>query len=641
MTDAVPSAPPATVFVSYSRTDQKRALPLIRALEGAGYQVWWDGLLEAGDTFLPTTEAALESAQAVVVLWSQAAVTSHWVRDEATRGRDRRCLVPLSLDGSEPPLGFRQFQVTDFSRWKGKHAAPEFQKVLRTIESLAGRPPQVPLAPPPASRISRRMAIGSALAVLTAGGALASWRLGLLGPSAAANSVAVLPFRNLSGDPAQDYFSDGLSEELRATLSRNPQLAVMAETSSNTFREARQGAQKIAQTLGVAFILEGSVRRGGDAVRITAQLVDGKTGFEKWSQTFDRTLDRVLEVQSDIATIVADALAASLLLGGKKPSERIGGTRNTQAFDAYLRGRALYKLAADEASDRGALALYDKALALDPKFAAAQVGRSVAHTAIASTWSRGDQVKTHVLQAIAAANAAIQLAPDLAEAHSALGFVLLNGKLDVRGAQVPFQKSFELGSGNASVLVAYAEYAAFVGRFEEGRLAIERARQLDPLNSAVFRIAGLVEFYARNLDGAQTAFRTALSLNPKSGIVHRYLGDIALAKGKAGEARALYAQEPFDMLRLPGLAIADMRLSNPAAAEQQLAGLVGKYGNNSLYQQAEVLAQWGRPAEALTAIEQAYEAGDAGLVTSRYDPLLDPIRQDPRFVTILRKLGFN
>lgn len=631
---------PVSVFLSYSRGDRAKALKIIAALEASDMRVWWDGMLEGGDAFAHSTESALETADAVVVLWSETSIQSHWVRDEATRGRDRGRMVPISLDGAQPPLGFRQIHYVDLSKWRGKVAAPEFAELLRAIRTTAGAPHQqlaFGSGMPAMRQLPRRHVLGLGIgAAAVMGGGLAAWKYGLFGAAAQINSVAILPFKNLSGDPAQEYFSDGLSEELRTTLSLNSQLEVAAETSSNSFRTSTADAKAIASALKVAFILEGSVRRSDKLLRIAAKLVDGTTGFEKWAQSFDRKQGDVLAVQSEIAAIVADALAVSMAVPA-----RAGGTRDAAAFDAFLRGMALYKLAADEKSDRGALAAFDQAVRLDPKFAAAHAARSRAITVIAGTYGRSDELKALYQQAIDAANRAISLAPEMAEGHFALGFVMINGRLDVRAAQQPYQKSFELGYGNAGVLTAYGEYAANIGQFADGRRAIQRAQRLDPLNSSVFRSGGLLEFYARDYAAAEAALNSALAINAKSGVAHRILGDMLLLGGKVKEARDHYASEPFAILRMPGLAIADMRLAGRAAGELQLKAMIEEFGDNSLFQQAEVLAQWGQTGAALTALEKALAAGDPGLVQTRNDPLLDPIRHEGRFEAVLSKLGFT
>ena len=357
-----------TVFLSYSRDDQKRALPIINLLESHGYSVWWDGMLEGGERFARTTHAALQRAKAVVVLWSKTSIGSHWVHDEATQGRDRRCLVPLSIDGSQPPLGFRQFQVIDAGATI-KPDSPQMLGMLRAVAALHDRPFDIPAAKPQRMpQFNRRTAISGGVMIAVLSGGAAAWKTGLLGGNLAQNSIAVMPFANLSGDASQQYFSDGLSEELRATLSLNQQLTVAAQMSSANVQEMNLDVKAIAGRLDVAYILDGSVRRAADILRITAKLIDGSTGFQKWSQTFDRKGGDIFAVQSEIATIVADQLAVTISANSKRQMRGAGGTDSIQAYDAYLRGKALYKLAADEKTDRAALEQYNQAIALDPKF---------------------------------------------------------------------------------------------------------------------------------------------------------------------------------------------------------------------------------------------------------------------------------
>lgn len=638
--------PGPDVFLSYNRGSSEFAQKVFDALTGEGLDVWWDAMLGGGDNFAHTTEQALETAGAVVVLWSAEAVQSHWVRDEATRGRDRGRLVPVSIDGTQPPLGFRQIQYLDLSGWKGSRTDPRFDGLIKAIRATAERPheqasfqPSLPQGPAATSRRGALLIGGGATAALLAGG-FGLWKSGLLGGQTRTNSVAVLPFRNLD-DAGQAYFSDGLAEELRATLSRISNLAVAAETSSNSFRDAGPGVRQIAKALGVSFLLQGSVRRAGDMVRITTQLVDGATGFEKWSRTFDRNLVDIIAVQSEIATLVADALAISIAGAGQAPGKRAGGTNSSAALDAFLRSKALYLSASNEEETRAALAELDKAIAIDPKFAAAHAYRSRVLTYVTSAFSSGHAMKGAFATSVEAARTAVRLAPDMAEGYSALGFVLSNGQLDIKAAQEPYQRSYELGFGNADMLTAFADFAANVRRFEEGRNASARARELDPLNANVFRSAGYLEFSARDYDAAVPLLRTALSLNAKSSVANATLGDIALLRGQTVEARGWYEKESSTLSRLRGLATALMRLGDSAGADKFMAELIERYGTNSYYQQAQIFAQWQKLPEALEAIEKAYEAGDSGLVLMLCDPLLDPVRQDPRFVSVLRRLGFT
>ncbi len=638
--------PGPDVFLSYNRGNADFAQKLFDALSGAGLDVWWDAMLGGGDAFAQTTEDALESAGAVVVLWSAEAIQSHWVRDEATRGRERGRLVPVSIDGTRPPLGFRQIQYLNLSGWTGDAADPRLAAVIKAIRAAATR--RRDQAGFHAPLQSEQMVTNRRGALLIGGGALALaaggigvWQAGFFTGQPRKNSVAVMPFRNLSDDPQQAYFSDGLSEELRATLSRNANLAVAAETSSNSFRNAGSTVRQIAQALGVAFMLQGSVRRAGETVRITAQLVDGATGFETWSKSFDRKLADIIAVQSDIAALVADALAVNIAGAGQTPVQRAGGTASSAALDAFLRSKALYLSAATEAETRRALDELDKAIAIDPKFAAAHAYRSRVLTYITSAFSSGQAMKGAYAASIASARTAVRLAPDMAEGYSALGFVLSNGQLDLKAAQEPYQRSFELGFGNADMLIAFADFAANVRRFDEGRKASARARELDPLNASVFRSAGYLEFSAREFDAAIPLLRSALSLNPKSSVANATLGDIALLRGDAASAKALYDKETSTLSRLRGLATATMRLGDAAGAERYRADLVTRFGTNSYYQQVQILAQWQRPSDALNALEKAYDLGDSGLVLMQCDPLLDPIRHDRRFVTVLTLLGFS
>ena len=627
------------LFVSYSRGDQAAAIPVIKALEQQGFSVWWDGLLKGGDNFLPTTQAALENADAVVVLWSRAAIDSHWVRDEATVGRDRRRLVPLTIDGSLPPLGFRQFQVIDISGWNGKPAAPVFGRIVSGIAAVASAAPPAPVAPPVAAQPNRRTLLSAGAAVLAAGaGGVAAWRWFMpAGNENAQNSIAVLPFRNLSGRADQDYFAEGLAEELRTTLSLNRQLLVSGAASAGGFKTAEADTRQIAQALGVTNLLLGTVRQTGDQVRITARLVDGANGLDRWSKGFDQQMSDVLAVQAQIATTVADSLVSSLAQDAGWTAQRPGGTADALAFDAYVKGQALYTAGTD---DRAALAAFDAAVARDPGYGAALAARARTLTVIANTESDAARGARRRSEALATARKAIAIAPTMAEGHAALGFLLMT-QLDLDAARSSYQRSFELGLGNAPILAAYAEFSANVGDFAPADEAIMRARRLDPLNPAIFRSAGVVAFAARRMNDARAAAQTALSLNPRISGAHRLLGDIALVAGDNAAARDHFAREPGPLNRLRGLAIADARLHGPAAGAAHMAALVREFGDGGLYQQAQVLAQWGQAGAALAALERAAAARDAGLVLTLEDPMFDPLRQQPRFKAVLAQLGLG
>jgi TolB-like protein/Flp pilus assembly protein TadD len=639
-----------TVFLSYARADQARAAQLAKALEAHGFDVWWDALIEGGAAFAKRIETALDDADAVIVVWSRASVASDWVLDEASRGRDERKLVPVSLDGTPPPIGFRQYQSIDLSRWEADPEAREIAGVSRAIRAAAGLEAHASHMHAPRMgtvKASRRGILLAAAGTAIAGAAgLFAWRAGYLGGRAAGrNSVAVLPFINLSGDPAQDYFSDGLSEELRATLARNLKLQVMAQASSARFRDRKDDAPTIARKLGVAFLLDGTVRRSGNVLRITADLIEGATGFSRWSQTFDRVVQDVFAIQSEIASTVANALierVAGADAGDKAtPMLAPGSTRSLAAYDAYLRGRALYDLSADETSERAALAQFDAAIAADPGFAAAHAARARSLTAIANQYGEVAELAGLYDAAIAAANRAIEIAPDYAEAYSTLGFTLFQGRLDARAARKPFERSRELGSGEATVMARYAQYSARVGHESVASEAIDRALLLDPLNPLIHRAAGSIAYAARNYAASIPHAQRALAMNPRMSRAHAAIGDAHLLLGRLEDARAEYALEPVEDFRLTGQAIVEYRLGNGAAARAARTKLVKDLGDRVLYQQAQIHAQWGERNAAIGKLEQARRIGDSGLIYLRNDPLLDPLRALPRFAALLESIGFD
>lgn len=626
---------PTTVFVSYSRADQKRALPVIELLERAGFAVWWDGLIEGGERFSRTTATALDTARAVVVLWSQTSADSHWVHDEATSGRDRGVLVPLSLDGTEPPLGFRQFQFIDVS--KGRLRA-ESDRIVRAVAALHDAPPVPQPAKP--SRIDRRMVLagGTGLVLASLGGA---WWSGLIGGAKAeANSVAVLPFTNLSGDPEQVYFSDGLAAEVRAELARNSLLQVAAQASSNQFRERTDDAKTMSRKLGVAYLLDGNVRKSADSVRIAAELIDGRTGFSQWSQSFERPLTNIFAVQDEIAEAVTAALTARVADPGKRQSADTGGTKDVAAYDAFLRGKDLFDQAANEATDRAALARFEEAISLDPKYGAAHAARALALAVIANQYVPVEQRPALFKDATATARHATELAPKLAQAFSALGFVLHNGLLDWKAARTPYDRSFELGSGDADVLTRYALFCARTGRFNEATSAMDRAIMLDRLNPRTYRQQGQVAFAARRYTEAIPPIDRALELNPKMGTAYSVKGSCLLFLNRLDEARIAFEREPSLVVGLPGQAVVAIRQNRAADAERLFARLVSEFGDIGLYQQAQVQAQWNKPAEALATLERARAQNDAGLIFIRNDPFLDPLRQAPEFLRLLKTLGY-
>lgn len=448
--------------------------------------------------------------------------------------------------------------------------------------------------------------------------------------------LAVLPFANLSGDPEQSYFADGVSEELRSRLTRLPALQVAARTSSNSFRGS-DDVGTIGQRLGVEHLIEGTVRRQADMVRIAARLVTAQTGFERWSQTYDRPFTDIFALQSDIAHSVTRALQIELL-GGQTATLDRAGTASPEAFDAYVRGRALFDLSGDEATYRGALAAFERAIALDPRYAAAHAARARTLAAIANQYAAADQLKATYAEGLAAARRAVALAPELDEAQSALGYLLVNGSLDFAAAREPYERSFRSGRNNADVLIRYGLFATRAGRMDAGLSALRRSTALDPLNPRAFKAYGQGLFATRRYAASIPPLRQALALNPQISSVHAAIGDALLMLGQTAEARTSYAREPQEFSRLTGLAIADWKLGRPAEAERSRSALVQESGDSGAYQQAQIAAQWGKHDIALMALERAFAVGDSGLIYLRNDPFLDGLREDARFKSLLARV---
>jgi TolB-like protein/Tfp pilus assembly protein PilF len=628
------------VFVSYARADERQAKAVIKCIDKAGFPVWWDALIPSGERFGAKIAEALEGAGAIVVLWSAHSIDSNWVQDEAGWGRDHHRLVPISIDGSHPPLGFRQLQCVDLSKGGARSTKPEMQRALRAIADMLEMP--APTLPEPIEqepRVDRRTALVAGGAAAIAAVAIGTWRYSR-SASAAANSIAVLPFENLSGDASKQYLSDGLAAELRATLSRNPLLRVVGQASSNKFRGQSEDSRGIGRQLDVASLLDGNVLVAGDVIRIAVELIEASSGFSRWSQKFERPMENILSLQDDIANAVDTALSARLTNPTAQSQARNGGTKNAAAFDTYLRGKDLFDSQKDEASDRGSLAAFTEAVQLDPTYAAARAARSRALAVIANEYAQAADRRPLYNQAVEEARRAVATAPQFADAYAALGYALFYGKLDIIAADGPYEEARQYGGGSADVLGLYAIYRARRRQFDLAVPAISRAAMLDPVNPTVFKNRGRISFVAGEYDGAIDGARRALDLNPDIGAAHGDIGNALLMQGKTQQAAAEFAKEKVQLLAIPGRAMVALREGNQAEAQRAFEDLVQSQGDNGLYQQAQVLAQWNKVDSALNVLDKCVEKQDSGLVYLLSDPFLAPVQNQVRFKLLLRRLHF-
>ena len=456
-----------------------------------------------------------------------------------------------------------------------------------------------------------------------------------------AHSIAVLPFVNMSGDTTQDYFSDGISEEILNSLSRLNALQVAARTSSFSFKGQNIDITNIAHKLNVGTILEGSVRRTSNTVRITAQLINAVSGFHMWSQTYDRKLTDILKVQADVASAVAEQLKIRLT---STETLELGGTQNSAAYEAYLHGaQLLANWDTGEVDLRAAQVALDQAIALDPKYALAYVKQSQVLTAIAVFIGTPDEIADVREHALRAAKRAVELAPELGEAHLALAGVLAYVRLDFASALPEFELAMTLSPGSANVQRRYAGFAGHLGRFQSAIFAGRRAVALDPQNVNSHITLGQVLTFARRYDEALLAYRAAALVSPNSVYVKEVTSWTLLASGQFEQARRTCDSMP------PGtppdsqvhcLVLAYHGLGRQQDAERELHRYEALQKNEPSTQLAGVYAQLGNKADALRTLERAERLRESGLQGLRVNWELDPIRNEPQFKAIEVRMNF-
>lgn len=625
------------VFVSYKAEDRRRVAPLVDALQADGLSVWWDAHIGGGDGWRDSIQQHLDEAKCVIVIWSKRSVgpEGHFVRDEATRAQRRHAYLPVRIDKVDPPLGFGETQALSLSGWHGDRSDHRYKAVLAAARAIISGGPRPHHAHIERPGVSRRVVVAGS-AVATAAAATGGWFL--LKPSEArANSIAVLPFANLSGDPAQSYFSDGMAEELRSALSRIPSLIVVARTSSEMVRNA--DAKTAARKLGVANILTGSVRRSQSTIRVNAQLVDGKDGIERWSQSFDRPSGDVLQIQTGIAESVAQALRIRLA-GADRNVLSLGGTRNPAAQDLFFQARP-ERLADTEAGLQQAIALLDAAIALDPNFAEAHATKAIRLSVWAGTYAlSAAEAQRGQIQALASANRAIAIAPQLARGYAARALIYSN-QLNMGAALAELVKADALPGSDAETLRNYANVLGLSRRPEDAWQMSTKATTLDPLNPVSFETQAVTLYHARRYAEAAATARRSLQLSPERQRVRSFLANALLALNRTAEAETEYRKfDPTDYRRLLGQAVLAIRAGDRAFAMANLRSMKQRYGDSAHYQYGEIYAQLGASEQAIAELESALAKRDPGMARIRVDPFLDPIRSDPRFAEIEAKLNF-
>ncbi len=569
------------IVVSYARSTTTQAHAVAEALRALGYDVWRDDQLPAHRSYSEVIEERLDAAKAVVVVWSAEAAASQWVQSEADRAREAGKLVQLRLDDIRLPMPFDRIQCADMIAWAGDTDAPGWLKVVDSLAELFGAPAH---APTPVAHAAR--------------------------PPARQHSICVLPFANMSGDPEQEYFSDGISEDIITDLSKVSALAVVSRNSAFRYKGQHVDLPKVARELGVSHVLEGSVRKAGGRVRITAQLIDGATNDHVWAERYDRDLTDIFALQDEISQAIVAALKLKLLPREKQAIEK-RGTARVEAYDLYLMARQHYLTGNDGDPRRpdAIVRLCGRAVEIDPGYAQAWALMAYAQASLIHVFGRvGDGGR-------AALERALALDPGLAEAHA-------------------IQASWLLREG----------------RQDEAAAEIAIALRLDPESYEVNYRAGMISYDQRRLEDAVRHFETATALAETSFVAPTQLFSCYAALGDRGNARRaaqtmlaraekVVAQDRSNGHAIAGGVNALAVLGEAERAKEWMARALLIDSENLLmrYNFACGLIAYLNDADAALAMLAPILAQDLGGYVNdvRTDPDFDAMRDDPRFQAML------
>jgi adenylate cyclase len=573
------------IFVSYARSTAAQAQLVADALRGLGYGVWRDDELPAHRSYTQVIEERLRLAKAVVVVWSEDAAKSEWVQSEADQARASRKLVQLTLDGARLPMPFDRIQCADLAGWTGDVEAPGWRKVAASVAELVGAavaaPTEAAQAPAPAPARSL--------------------------------SICVLPFANMSDDPQQEYFSDGISEDIITDLSKVSSLFVVARNTAFTLKAKAVDVAQVARQLNVSHVLEGSVRKAGNRVRITAQLIDGVTGGHVWAERYDRDLTDIFALQDEISQAIVTALKLKLLPEEKKAIEQ-RGTSSPDAYNLYLMARQYWVSGniGDIRREEAIVSLCRRATEIDPAYALAYALMALAQTQLRFVHGRpGDD-------GLAAAEKALALAPDLAEAHA-----------------------------------IKARHLAEQGRQDEAFAEIRVALDLDPKSHEVNQCAGELSIRQRRFEDAIRYYEKATELMETDFRSPGMLITCYTAVGDEERLRRISqlaldrAKKALDQDQSNGSAMgfvvgALVALGEAERAKEWIgrALLIDPENLNMRYNFACTLAAHLHEADAALELLEPLFAKMTGMARFyvdyvKADPDLDPIRDDPRFKSML------
>ncbi len=651
------------VFVSYASQDVAVANAVVEALERQGIRCWIAPRdVTPGSQYADEIVGAINESKVLILVLSEHAVASPHVGREIERAASkRRRVIALKTDAAPLTRSFEYFLSE--SQWIDVAAqgmpgalAKLTQAVGRALSTATGRSPASATdVLVPGSRVNpsigvRQLALGAAaltgLAVAVALG-IHFWpskHPEAQAPAVAAisdKSIAVLPFADMSEKKDQEYFSDGLSEDLITTLSQFPGVKVVGRTSSFRFRDSKEDSKTIGAKLGVAHLLEGTVRHAGDKVRVSAELINALDGSTQWSERYDRPYGDLFTMQDDLTRAVGEALKARLM-----PQENASAQQsdrppsgNLEAYDAVLEGK--HYLARDTGADNHrAIERFTRATQLDPHYAFAWSLLSLAWTNLGGFHLNLATAMEAYAKAREAVNVALSLNPDLASAHIARGSLFETADFDWRGAEAEYRQAFELAPGSGDAAASLARQLATFLELDRAIELTQQALATDPLHSRWYASLA-VDFYALNrLEEAEAAIRRAIELQPGAVWLHgAVLTNIEIRRGDPKAALAAAEQEPPSFFRESALAKALQIGGNRAAAEAALETLLDKGASWDPYDVAQVYAMRGDADKTFEWLEQAWKYRDPSVRNLLYDPFIGRYKDDPRFTAFCRKVG--
>ena len=653
----------STVFISYASEDAAVTNTLVAAVERQGLKCWIAPRdVVPGALYADEIIRAINEAGVVVVVLSKQAIASPHVGKEIERASSKgRRIIAFHTDAAPLTRALEYFlsesQWIDIGTGGTESAVTKLvEAVRRHLDSSSLSGSSVPSDP----RLIRKSA-GPRKIWMVAGAAVLFLALTTLvvdrfwlskhaaeeTPRAAVapaapvrvratsviseQSVAVLPFTDLSEKKDQEYFADGMAEEIVDILARIPQLKVIGRTSSFQFKGHAGELHAIGEKLGAAYVVEGSVRTGGSRIRVAAQLIDTRSGTQVWADSYDREPGDVLPVQGQIASAIARSLQLVVAAGDAQSLRQL---QNPEAYTLYLRGRSAY--------DRGTEGLreaqsdFEQVLALEPTFSRA--AEAVALTRLALIGSGVVTSQVGWPPAVQAAETTLRLDPKSAFAHLILGLKLATYDYDWAGATAQLEAALATKSRDPIVLYNSAWLAFDVGRYEEAVHLQDASLSLDPLNPDSLQNGAIIQYMLGHLDAAERAFRKGLEVSPTFDGNHRYLGRILLLRGQPKEAlKEMETEKPG--LRDVGLALVYHALGRRQASDAALARAKRGGGDSDEVSIAVAYAYRREPDQAFEWLEKAFASRDLSLVhTLAHEPLLASVREDARYSALLRKM---